>query len=36
MPLKTNAATPGIAYAIPKSHELVLAATRYTNYNKAI
>jgi hypothetical protein len=28
MPLKTNAITPWIAYAIPKSYALVLAATR--------
>jgi len=29
MPLKTNAPTRGIAYAIPKSHVLVLAAKRW-------
>lgn len=29
MPLKTNAVTPRTAYAIPKSHALVLAATRW-------
>ena len=29
IPLRTNAITPGIACAIPKSHALVLAATRW-------